>query len=400
MKWIFRNALAALVFMPVVTPVFAKHAHVISGVDVAKNYHSKARGEVYIQVGTFANQANAKRIAASIKSNTKYPAQIYHRRNFYIVSVGPLHSAPQVRQAAYALSPDTHPATPAPVVVEAQKVAPAPIEMPVTVEKPMSVEKPVTQAPKQGTNYFNFIPNVSTIFKAPSSDPWTNSVYFNLGVGDRFYRVSGDNKVGTGDGWPPDHYGTTTINDQPYFSLIAGYTWSRPDVWLPYYSLGVQMAYTSTTTISGYIDQYSLPAFRNYNFDYEVSMLNIMGTAKVDIYRWQQLMPYLTAGLGIANYATSNYNETALSGVTPRVSPGFGNGSGNNFSYSVGLGLDYILLNNIWFNAEYNYTNFGVVSTENGANYANATGSNFDNQKLKNTVSSTSIFLGMTFYLG
>lgn len=391
MKWISRNALISLVLMPAATTVFAQHAHVISGVEAAKTYHSKARGDVYIQVGTFANQANAKRISASIKSNTKFPAQIYHKHNYYIVSVGPLHSAAQVRQAAYAISPDTHPA---PVVVETQKITP------VAVEPAKPVDKSTAPAPKESTNYFNFMPKVSTIFKAPSSDPWNNSVYFNLGVGDRFYRVSGDNKVGTGDGWPPDHYGTTTINDQPYFSLMAGYTWARPDVWLPYYSLGVQMAYTSTTTISGYIDQYSLPEFRNYNFDYEVSMLNIMGTAKVDIYRWQQLMPYLTAGLGIANYATSNYSETALSGVTPRVSPGFGNGSGNNFSYSVGVGLDYILLNNLWINAEYNYTNFGMVSTESGADYANATGSNYDNQKLKNTVSSTSIFLGMTFYLG
>jgi len=151
--------------------------------------------------------------------------------------------------------------------------------------------------------------------------------------------------------------------------------------------------------VSGTIDQYSLPQFRNYNFNYDIALLNIMGTVKVDLYRWKNLMPYLTAGIGGANYSTSQYKEAAVGGVTPRVSPGFGAGSGTNFSYTAGVGLDWAALPNLWVNLEYNYMDVGTVSTDKGANYTTLTGMNYSNDALKNKMSSTSVFLGLTYYL-
>ena len=112
--------------------------------------------------------------------------------------------------------------------------------------------------------------------------------------------------------------------------------------------------YVSTTTVSGTVEQYTLPDFTNYNFKYDIQLLNILATLKLDLYRWKNLMPYVIGGVGLTNYSTSEYTEQALSGVTPRVSPAYGSNSGNNFSYLLGVGLDYAILENLWINAEYN----------------------------------------------
>jgi len=58
-----------------------------------------------------------------------------------------------------------------------------------------------------------------------------------------FYRVSGDNFLGTGEGWPDDHYTREAISDQPFGFVAAGYSWQRQNNWLPSYSLGVRCMY-------------------------------------------------------------------------------------------------------------------------------------------------------------
>src|SRR6185312_6941258 len=96
-------------------------------------------------------------------------------------------------------------------------------------------------------------------------------------------------------------------------SLAGGIQWEQSSKWLPYYSLGIKGTYVPLITEKGYINQYSLPNFRNYNFQYDVRFFNLLGTLKADIIKWHNLMPYVMAGAGIANYNTSSYRESALS---------------------------------------------------------------------------------------
>lgn len=224
--------------------------------------------------------------------------------------------------------------------------------------------------------------------------------FLSAGAGEQIYRVSGSNTLNTGPGWPLDSYTSNGISNQPYFFLAGGYTFARPSDWLPYYSLGMEYAYASSTTVSGYIDQYSLPGFKNYNFQYDVQLMTIMATLKADIYRWKNIMPYLSVGLGAANYSATDYSEQAVSGVTPRVNPAFGSNSGTNFSSRIGAGIDYAMFKNVWLNLEVNYTNFGKITTGNGANYATKTGTNYSNESLNNSVYATSALLGVTYYPG
>lgn len=223
-------------------------------------------------------------------------------------------------------------------------------------------------------------------------------IYYAAGIGDSFYRKSGENMLGTGAGWPDDHYSGNGISDVPYGFLEVGYQWQRASHWLPAYNLGARIQMVSASTASGYIDQYSLPGFRNYNYSYDVALMNFMGILKADLYRWRKLMPYVAVGAGFSNFFTSNYTERATSGVTPRVSPGFADNTSANFAYQFGVGFDFEVKDNITLNFEANYANYGTVNTGKGANYATLTGTNYDNESLKNKLTATSVFLGMTYY--
>ncbi len=224
--------------------------------------------------------------------------------------------------------------------------------------------------------------------------------YVTFGLGDMLYRVGNTNSLNSGTGWPNDRYLGNNISNQPYFLLGTGYTWKRPRMyrWLPSYSLGLRYMYVRSASISGNIDQYSLPQFQNYSYSYDVQLSTLTAVVKADIYRWRKLMPYLTLGAGIARATTSDYSEQANQGVTPRVSPGFSGNSSNNFTYLAGVGVDYMLKKDWWASLECNYTNFGTVSTGKGANYSTLTGVNYDSDHLKNTISATSVFLSITYY--
>jgi opacity protein-like surface antigen len=223
--------------------------------------------------------------------------------------------------------------------------------------------------------------------------------YIGADIGGMFYRVGDSNYLNTGPGWPNDHYASNGISDQISGFLAAGYTWQRQADWLPNYSLGLRYMYSSNTTVSGYIDQYSLPAFRNYHFSYDVQMLSVLATLKANIYRWRNLMPYVLVGAGVASYGTSDYSEQALTGVTPRVSPGFADNSGNNFAYQLGIGIDYAVQENLLINIEFDYIDYGKVQTGNGVNYATLTGTNYATESLKNKITATALFLGLTYYI-
>lgn len=227
----------------------------------------------------------------------------------------------------------------------------------------------------------------------------TPKFYFGVGLGKMFYNLSEDNRIGTGSGWPDDYYGTHSISNELYGFLAAGYEWERQETWFPNYSLGLRYMYASSALISGYIEQYSLPEFQNYRFSYNVQILNLLGVFKVDLYRFHNFMPYILLGAGVASYYASDYKEYALSTVTPRVSPGFGSHSGNNFAYELGVGIDYALRENLTMNIEYDYMNNGTVKTGNGADYSTLTGTNYDNESLENKITASTLFVGLTYYM-
>ncbi len=223
--------------------------------------------------------------------------------------------------------------------------------------------------------------------------------YFNAGVGRTQPNVDSSNYVGTGPGWPNDHYKGDDIHGAPMLVVGTGYTWGRYYDWFPDLSLGAQFTYTGQAKISGTINQYSLAQFENYSYNYKFRRMTLLAVGKADIYNLANFMPYLTAGLGVSFNKTSNYEEQPLSHVTPRISPGFGSATNNYFSYMVGVGVDYALCDNLWLSLEYNYGNFGYAQTGDGANTFTLTGFNYSNQQLKNKLTANNFLFSVTYLL-
>jgi opacity protein-like surface antigen len=365
---------------------FSHHVIIIPNLEAASHYHHESVNNYYIQVGKFSHLAEAKRNQKLVQSGTIYPAKVKKIHGYYTVDVGPIHTAPDVRSAADSITRKLHAK---PVLAAKKQVA---MHQEVIVTKKPAVIQPLTTKPVQAPRA-----TVAPIVE-PKVAPNRPSFYLGAGAGESFYRVQGNNHLGTGAGWPNDSYNTDNVSNEPYGFVAAGYTWMLSDAWIPSYSLGLRYMYVAPTTISGHIDQYSLPGFTNYNYSYDVQLLNILATFKLDLYRWYDFMPYIMAGAGVSNVSTSNYTEQATSGVTPRVSPNFGTNSANNFAYQAGVGFDYVMKDDLWVNFEFNYANYGTVYTAKGANYSTLTGTNYDNEFLKNQLSATTVFLGLTYY--
>lgn len=223
-------------------------------------------------------------------------------------------------------------------------------------------------------------------------------LYFAAAAGKTRSTVDDWSRLTSGSGWPDDAYVSDSRSNNPAILMDFGYTWNRHQEWFPYYSLGLRLSYVPRMTIKGYIDQYSLPDFLNYTYHYDAKFYSLMLMNKWHIMRWQNWMPFVTAGLGVVNYGTDNYAENAEPGVTPRVSPGFTPFSGTNFTYSVGFGLDYVLTKNVVINFQYYHQGVGTISTGKGLNYSSFA-SNYDYVQLRDDVKSNNFMIGMTVYV-
>lgn len=243
------------------------------------------------------------------------------------------------------------------------------------------------------------VSSLTSVYAA--SYPASGKTYIGGGIGELFPTVNSAQTVPTGAGWPDDTYtNNRTLSHEGFLFVNGGRTWKRQSNWLPYYSVGVRYTYSSNMTVKGTIDQYSLPAFKNYSYQYNIQQQNLLAILKADLVKWKNVMPYLTAGAGASFNNAFNYKESAFSGVTPRVSPGFGSYTSDNFAYILGGGFDFILKKNIWMNLEYNYNHFGTVKTGNGANTPTLTGFNFANNSLKNKLNANTVMLGVNYYPG
>lgn len=217
-------------------------------------------------------------------------------------------------------------------------------------------------------------------------------------TGASFPIISQNNHLATGAGWPDDQYNNNGVDTAAVLSAEAGYRWARQNVWLPFYSLGVSYSYVFPSTIKGTIDQYSLPQFENYKYSYKVQRQTFLAFFKADLYRWKTLMPYLLAAAGVSVNKADSFKEHAFYGVTPRISPNFGDQSNAYFSYAFGAGFDLILRENLWLNLGYEYGNQGYARTGSGQNYTTLTDTNYSTDNLQTKMASNSVLLSLIYF--
>ncbi len=122
--------------------------------------------------------------------------------------------------------------------------------------------------------------------------------------------------------------------------------------------IGLEMAATSSTKLTGDVWEDANPAFNNYFYKYEISHKHIALQGKLlgDV-DWQ-IKPWLSATAGIGfNKSHSFINTPSIFAAV--ASPNFADKTISSFTYGLGLGAQYILDKNWQIGLGYEFSDWG-----------------------------------------
>ncbi|MBI2785391.1 MAG: porin family protein, partial [Legionella longbeachae] len=196
------------------------------------------------------------------------------------------------------------------------------------------------------------------------------------------------NTIGAGVGWPADRYQVKSREQETVFGGALGYEWFFPQrEFLPFFSASAAYLYDTSIRLKGDVEQFSLPEFNNYTYQYNVKRQTVMALLQAGLFRMRFMIPYVAGGLGAAFNQASPYEEMPKFGIIPRVSPNFSQASQSQFSYTVGAGIYFFPQELISLNLAYRYTDFGHVKTGNAQNEYSG--------HLTNAITSNAILVGI-----
>ncbi|WP_019215533.1 outer membrane protein [Legionella tunisiensis] len=160
---------------------------------------------------------------------------------------------------------------------------------------------------------------------------------------------------------------------------------------VPAVSVGIHYSHFFSRKIKGQIMQYSLPEFTNYNYQWNLSSDLILASSKINVLEIHHVMPFVQAGIGVSINHMSEYSESVLPNVTPRINPGFSNHNRTTFAYQLGAGLDWAVKPQWLLSVGYEYTDLGKFSSGPGLQeWSSATLSS-------RTLTSNAAIFGMTY---
>jgi len=152
-----------------------------------------------------------------------------------------------------------------------------------------------------------------------------------------------------------------------------GYRWACEESdWFPAYSLGLRLQRIFSGNAGDTVSQYTPPPslFTNYNYNLDTSSNVVLAAGKLNIYQYYDFMPYISAGFGMAFNHVSNFTETVRPNgiVTPRISPAFTSDNQHEFAYTLGIGFDYQVNDQVLVSLGYEFQDLGNMSSGYGLN--------------------------------
>jgi opacity protein-like surface antigen len=322
-------AVAAKPATPVTKTVFS--------LDRAQDFQSDVTGEYYVQLGSFRSKANAEKIVTQTRAKTNTAVTVKEKGGFYVVTLGPMASAADVRAISEALAVAL-PRLPA---------------MP-----PVKVPPPPTPIPP---------PPV-----IPEQDNW----YVEVTGGAEAPLV--DNTITTSNGFEdflPPPYSSDSLTTKTRWGGVlgigAGYRWQpNNSTWFPAYSVGVRYRHYYQTNLGNEVSQFSLSDFTN-NYNWNLAAEAVMLVAKLNIVQLHQFSPFINASAGMAFNRTYHFYETASADVDPAPQPNFGANHTARFTYSFGAGMDWQVKPKVIVSLAYEFQGLGSIYSSNGDdNYA------------------------------
>jgi len=322
-------------------------AQIIYGIGNSQHFNHPAKGTFYIQAASFLKKSRASQYQNFLHSKTSYPIKTIHSGSYHRVLIGPIHSSAEVRHVADSLS------------------FPLKTKTVVTNTRP---KKNQTKQKNPSSTESNQV--ISQVIPAITMDNTRANWFVSVGGGAQYPHFNSSMVVtNDSDFLPPynqDVYSTNN-NNEAIFGVMAGRRWERDTKWLPSYSLGVLYQHFFSARVDGTVMQYSLPEFTNYNYKWNLSSNLVLASAKLNLFQYaHRISPFINGGIGASFNKASGYNEVFLPGVTPRVSPGFADSSTRQFTYALGAGVDYQVMQQLILSVGYNYQDLGHFSSGQG----------------------------------
>jgi opacity protein-like surface antigen len=312
--------------------------------DKAASFQSDKKGIYYIELGDFANKKNAYQLEKNVQSHVHRPVAINNNNGHYMVIVGPMHSAEDVRKTANTL-------------ISMKKSSK-------TVALKQSV-LPNNHVPTSQKT--SLIPTTNILdLKAMKPGHW----FIAGGIGAQEPNMTSIMTVKNGSTYAVPYNSdqfSTRSSTEALLSAEAGYYWQRDAKYLPSYALSAYYNHLFTSNIGRQITQYSITNFQNYNYNWDVSSDVVLALAKLNLVQYRQFSPFFNVGIGAAFNHASNYNETALPGIVPRISPAFSNNTSSSFAYNLGAGIDWQICPQLIVSLAYEFEDLGSVSSRYGA---------------------------------
>lgn len=191
-----------------------------------------------------------------------------------------------------------------------------------------------------------------------------------------------------------DIFSINTSNHGGVAGLFGGYQWNRLSSYIPYYNLTLVYEHQFDSNITGNVQQYALPIFTNYNYTMNLTS-DIIGVAgKVGLINYKFLIPYFSAGFGVAYNRVSSYSESFIAADgPPRVSPGYANNHNTNFAYTLGAGVNFICNEQASISLAYEYWNLGKINSGAGTGSWSGTSLNFGKLESNTVLATVTYFL-------
>ncbi len=169
----------------------------------------------------------------------------------------------------------------------------------------------------------------------------------------------------------PDNYVSNQLGNNGTAGLGVGYQFIFSHTWLPANRLGLIYDYTSQTKLSGHIDKWQ--EVTTYNYHYQASANTLWIDDQLDLFSYNNFIPFLEVGIGSAWNQTSYYREAALSNVPLQdvrsQTAAFANHTQTEFAYRVGAGVNFRLTHQLNLGLQYRYDSLGSISTGNSKYY-------------------------------
>ncbi|MES2142009.1 MAG: hypothetical protein V4471_03885, partial [Pseudomonadota bacterium] len=137
-----------------------------------------------------------------------------------------------------------------------------------------------------------------------------------------------------------------------------------------------QYHYTTPVVITGAI--YEVLPNNTINFEqslysrYQIKQQSCSILTKLDIYRWQNLMPYFAFGMGASWNRINHFSTLAFEPVLDPLNLSATANTTSDFTYSLGVGIDYLVNPELWLSLGYAYDDFGKNGIGQLLQYINA----------------------------